>query len=116
MIIYIAGPMRGYPKFNFPAFDKAAEVLREMGYGVISPAELDRDAGFNEDNERLPVGFLQQAMRRDIQALLEADAIMLLPDWEKSEGVAIELAVARALGLKVLTFLGNGFAEEGWAA
>jgi hypothetical protein len=43
--VYIAGPMRGIPEFNFPAFDAAARG-RAMGLEIISPAELDRAHGF----------------------------------------------------------------------
>ena len=38
--LYIAGPMRGYPDHNFPAFRAAAAALRRAGYGVVNPAEL----------------------------------------------------------------------------
>ena len=32
MKIYLAGPMRGYDRNNFPAFDRAAAFLRGCGY------------------------------------------------------------------------------------
>jgi len=38
---YLGGPMTGIPQFNFPHFDHVAGVLRERGYNIISPAELD---------------------------------------------------------------------------
>ena len=41
MTCYIAGPMTGYPRFNFDAFDAARDDLRSDGYDVISPADLD---------------------------------------------------------------------------
>lgn len=37
---YLGGPMMGVPQSNFPRFDYVAEVLREKGYNIISPAEL----------------------------------------------------------------------------
>ena len=42
--LYLAGPMRGYPRFNFDAFDKARHALRLRGYAVLCPAELDVEA------------------------------------------------------------------------
>jgi hypothetical protein len=50
MTIYLAGPMRGVAAYNFPAFDRAAEYLRSLGHGVVSPAEIDRAHGFDEDS------------------------------------------------------------------
>lgn len=41
MRIYLAGPMRGYAEFNFPAFHAAAARLREQGHTVFNPAERD---------------------------------------------------------------------------
>jgi hypothetical protein len=39
--LYLGGPMTNYPQFNFPAFDRAAQTLRDHGYTIVSPAELD---------------------------------------------------------------------------
>lgn len=41
MILYLAGPMRGIPEFNFPAFMSAAADLRAQGHIVFNPAERD---------------------------------------------------------------------------
>jgi hypothetical protein len=103
--VYIAGPMRGYDKYNFPAFDVAAAKLREKGFRVISPAEIDREDF--ENPEELPEHYLDRAFLnrtavRDITALTECDAIYLLRGWEKSVGANAELAVARWMNLDVI--------------
>ena len=111
MKIYLAGPMRGIPEFNFPAFHAAAKKLREQGYEVFSPAENDEKTHGTEFSKQFTtgdekaaeaVGFsLRQALGDDLAWICKnADGIALLPGWEKSRGVAAELATAKALGLK----------------
>jgi hypothetical protein len=102
MKIYIAGPMRGIPLYNFPSFDAAAERIRAAGHDPINPADLDRAIGVFETTDPLPEGFLRGAMKRDLSAITECDAISLLPGWYNSKGVAVELALANLLGLDVL--------------
>lgn len=104
--VYIAGPMRGYPEFNFPTFDRAEKLLLEQGYEVWSPARHDRERGFDPTGltgfENLnEIGFdLRRALYADTGVITnEADAICLLPGWENSPGVRAELALAAAIGL-----------------
>ena len=108
--IYVAGPMRGVPLFNFPAFDAAATRLTWEGWRVVSPAELDRRRGFDPlelpidfDWSTLPQGFdLREAVARDLENLQQCDAIYMLDGWQKSRGARAELATAEWLGLEVL--------------
>ncbi len=100
--IYVAGPMRGYPQWNFPAFDLNAEWLRDNGWDAISPADLDREIGFDEtdDTAVFTAEDFANAMRRDYAALLECDAIAFIPGWEKSTGAALERDFGTKLGLE----------------
>lgn len=120
MKLYLAGPMRGYPDFNFPAFHLGAQKLRAAGYEVFSPAErdLNRDGdvftGTDGNLEKLEAatGFsLRQALKDDVDFICEhADGVALLPGWEASEGAKAEAQLGRALRLKVgpvETFLGE---------
>ena len=100
---YLAGPMRGLPYYNFPAFDAARDTLRAKGWDVVSPADLDRAHGFDAmrlppgtDWSRIPEGFdLPACVRRDVDALTRCDALVFLPgDWTKSTGGKGEFAVA----------------------
>lgn len=96
MRIYIAGPMTGYPDWNFPTFRAAAAALRARGHEVISPAELD-------EADSAPLGSLPWAeyLRRDIPHLISCEAIALLPGWENSRGARLEHHIATALGMSV---------------
>lgn len=105
MKIYVAGPMRGYPQFNFPAFDRACAFLRELGHIPLGPQEFDRMCGVNEKVE----GYIDIAncdiknfMARDLQLIiLEADAVMVIPGWRTSKGALTEVCLARTIGLPV---------------
>lgn len=103
MKVYLAGPMTGIPEFNFPAFDEAAATLRSHGYVVISPAEMDRADGFNEKgktgHEPLRADQRRRFARNDIAALLEVDAVFVLPGWENSTGAQNETRIAAMLGV-----------------
>jgi uncharacterized protein DUF6378/uncharacterized protein DUF4406 len=104
--VYIAGPMRGIPLFNFPAFDEAASRLRSAGWNVLSPAEMDRGIGFDENRDGLEAFDLHAAIERDLGAILSLaapdDAVAMLPGWEKSTGASVERALALWCGLTIL--------------
>lgn len=112
MRIYLAGPMRGIPQFNFPAFDEATERLRKDGHEVFSPAEWDRKVygkRFAQDNqngdEDAEKGFsIRRALAKDLEWICRyAEAIVVLDGWEASAGVAAERAAAFAIGIPVYT-------------
>lgn len=112
---YIGGPMRGWPAFNFPAFDSLAAYLRSEGWTVANPAEHDREvlgrealesaAGYAEGDIAAwgeATGFsFTEAMRWDLEQVIKSDVIVLLPDWETSTGARYERAVAEAAGRRV---------------
>ncbi len=102
MTVYLAGPMTGYPLYNFPAFDAYQYTLEEEGYTVISPAELDRQHGF--DPERcMETNFpsRKECARRDVDAICKCDELCVMPGWEKSRGCKMEIAVAEFLGIPI---------------
>lgn len=126
MKIYLAGPMRGYHEFNFPAFKKNAAALRAMGHTVFSPAEKDEEqfggAAFKgkveiQDKVAAQVGFdLRKAFLMDLTFICEeADAVCLMEGWERSAGATAESATALALGLRrfIQTSLGTEWLEIG---
>ena len=102
--IYIAGPMRGYAAYNFPAFDRAERILRNRDYHPVSPAAMDRL--FEGWGAAPPEGieFTQEDFKRfilrDIVALMDCDAICRLPGWQDSKGAKLEIALAEFLGLE----------------
>lgn len=89
--IYISGPMTGKPHHNFPAFNAAARTLREMGFEVVNPVDINPDPGAP----------WHECLKADLRALLDCDTIALLPGWEGSAGAHLELHVAHRVGLNI---------------
>ena len=88
MTVYLSGRVSGDAKCR-ETFAKAEKELSDMGYEVLNPtsgAEGLTDA---------------QAMRRAVYMLLKADAMVMLPHWEQSDGALIERHLARRIGLPI---------------
>jgi hypothetical protein len=108
--IYVAGPMRGRPYFNVPAFDSLTSFLRRLYPDAIvaSSAEHDRENGFDgmnypdgSDVELEAGGFrMHDAMRWDLARICHATDIVLLPGWTTSSGVKDEGRTGLACGVK----------------
>lgn len=101
---YLAGPMRGIPEYNFPAFRNAAFKLRNTGLTIISPAEMDEQVGFNAETDGWSSDDAADAVVRDVKAIANADGIILLPGWEQSKGSWQEIITANYLGKQILTY------------
>lgn len=100
MKVYIAGPMRGKPDFNRPAFDDAEALLRDLGHDVVNPCRLDEELGFFfETDEDVTPEHLKEIMARDIAALYTCDRIAMLPGWEGSSGASLERQAAHYVGI-----------------
>ena len=99
--IYIAGPMRGYPQYNYEEFFYWSRMFRTSGYKVLNPAAKDVDKWlddgwvFSEDEWELVI-------EEDLQWIKdEADALFMLHGWEDSEGANMEKELADDLDLPV---------------
>jgi hypothetical protein len=120
MKYYLAGPMSGVPQHNLPLFYKVAKELRDKGYKIISPAELDDDevvkAALNDLNGDIHVGNGSKIagytwgdfLARDVKVVADmCDGIILLPNWEKSKGARLECFVAVSCGYPMLEYRGG---------
>ncbi len=98
---YLAGPMRGLPHFNLPAFQSAAKKLRQEGYIVFSPAEKGQESQLDDNPElQNDLQFRRDVFKLDAIAICESDVIALLPGWEASSGARAEWALASAVGIE----------------
>ena len=83
--IYISGPITGFnleERKNF--FAQMAELAKSNGFTPVNPFDngIDPDADYADH------------MVADIKMLIECQAILMLPDWDLSEGAKLELKVA----------------------
>lgn len=90
-MIYIAGPITGLPDRNERAIGDAEQDLRMRGLRPINPLRLNP----------IPWTTWGEAMRVDIAHLVVCDMVALLPGWEASLGVTVEMQIAHALQLDV---------------
>ncbi|WP_461522016.1 DUF6378 domain-containing protein [Porticoccus sp.] len=107
MKLYISGPMRGRKFFNFPAFETAANQLRDLDHVPFNPAEMERKSGFDPERD-LPQDWdwnkipddhdMVQTFHRDVAAIIAADGIVMLTGWGFSVGATAEYWIAKWLG------------------
>ena len=112
MRVYLAGPMTNIPHSNYPAFNAAAAKLRAEGCEVFNPAEHDiatygkdiSNPDGDADKATADHGFDRRAaLKADLSWICDnAEAIALLPGWERSSGARAERALAEALGLRAI--------------
>jgi hypothetical protein len=96
---YIAGPMTGLPEYNYPAFEEAATRLRRRGRDVCSPHEINTESAADRGCRQW-----YEYMVDGVRALLDCTDIVLLDGWELSRGAALELEIAKSLGMAVYTY------------
>lgn len=92
--VYVSGPMTGIQEFNFPAFKAATALLRQRGYEVLCPTEIEPNLSAT----------WHECLRGDIKAICDVDMLVLLPGWENSKGAHLEVHIAHRLGIGVISF------------
>lgn len=107
---YLAGPMTGLPNYNFPRFREVAAKLREWGYSIVSPAELD--LGAVEPGDFAWRGYL----RRDANIVMDENClgVICLEGWEDSRGANVETFLAKAFKKPIYVYSDDGNATLTW--
>lgn len=85
---YLAGPMRNYEGKNKAMFLTVATLLRDQGYTVFNPGQVNDDG----------MSF-QECMRIDLDAVVnKCGSIAFLPGWRDSLGANAEAFAASVCG------------------
>lgn len=95
---YLAGPMSGFPEFNYPTFESVSTRLRNQGFTVISAHAIDHP------DDGVPGSIPWTEYMRGCIAELTSQhngirGIIALPNWRNSHGAIVEMRVASALGM-----------------
>lgn len=114
MRVYLAGKMRGLPRFGFDLFLAAAADLRANGVEVVSPAEMDLELGLDPDvaNTADEAGLdMAELLLRDMHTIARpsVSGVALLPNWQDSRGATAERAFSVAIGKGVWRYVEPAF-------
>ena len=103
--IYLAGPMKGLPNQNFDSFTQASNYLRKEGFEVVSPHELNAEAGVDPSKGQPPPSKVRELLKEDTTQLLTCDGVAVLEGWETSFGANAEVFLAHSASLEVKPFM-----------
>lgn len=107
-VIYIAGPFRAPSAWGIEqnirrAEELALEVWQSGGAAICPHANTRFFQGAAEDKIFLD---------GDLAILCRCDAVLCLPDWQRSEGACAEVAEATRLGIPVYYSCGRGLPPD----
>ena len=92
--LYVSLPITGYA---LDEVKKQSEIYKNIWcrkYEVVTPFDVNIDA----DQDK-PYSYY---MGKDIEALLECDAIYMSPGWVHSKGCNAEYQIAKIYGLEII--------------
>ena len=111
MKVYLSGPMRNRPQYNFNAFERATQLLRDQGWEVVSPHEMDLDGGHvtvayhyapegkTFTHVELNADFdMDEALGRDLVAVGQCEASCACPIGKSQKGLGSKFSVPQNSG------------------
>lgn len=91
-VVYVSGPMSGYPNNNVERFNFVCSIFREKlkDVTVINPAEQDQNLSWEE------------VMKNDLDDVNRATHLAFLGGWNLSRGARMEMKLAIDRGIKII--------------
>jgi hypothetical protein len=102
--IYISGPISTHPTGNIELFAAEAIKIRQGGNIAVNPHEVCSGVKKNAP--------WADFMREDIKAMMDCDAILMLPGWGASRGAKVEYDLARAIGMEIYHLIDGKHLKE----
>ena len=101
--VYLAGPMSGIEKLNFPEFFRVEAILARAGLTVVSPARHDIESGVSADApEQQTEDFRERMLAWDFDQIINrVTGVVLLAGWHNSKGARAEAMLAQMIGKPV---------------
>lgn len=95
---FISLPIAGREKDVFYRVETAKEEVKRLGFEPISPLDLNELNPNNIDGHEYSTSYY---MGRDIEALIDCDAIYCCEGWQKSKGCQVERKTAEVYKLEI---------------
>lgn len=93
--IYIAGKVTGEPLAECTMkFGQAQKEIEALGFIAVNPLAVVGDFQ----------SYWEPAMKKCVKALVDCDAVIVLPCWENSKGAKIERQLAWDLDIPVFGY------------
>lgn len=98
---YLSGAITGV-KHADKLFARAEEKLELEGYEVVNPYKFGEylKKVYTKESK---VPKYEDYMRKDIELLINCDAIYLLENWGTSKGARLEKKIAEVLKMQIMT-------------
>ena len=110
--VYLVGPMRGKPCNNAAAFAEAEWMIRSKRGSCAAPSRVYNPCEIEPQMERgLAIKkalkeLMAEHVRKNSFGAVDAweyNVVVALDGWEESEGARLEVAIATACGIPVVT-------------
>ena len=98
--VFLSGPMTGIKDYNFPMFNHVAEVLRKCGYEVVNPVDICKK--YKKERVLSDKAVFAAMIAEQQESERTCNALVLLPGWENSKGVRLELKTAIEQNMSII--------------
>jgi hypothetical protein len=103
---YLAGPMKGVLHCNYPKFLSLAKLGRDAMWDIQNPAVLGSKSGTVDARFDTAMRMPQiqgLVIISGLSLLSTCTTIIMLDDWEASNGAVIELLLAKRIGIEAIS-------------